>query len=160
MSRDTDLAWAAGLYEGEGSVSMLNRPGDPPDAPRTARGRRKPCQYQQASMQTADEDVLRRFAAIVGMGNVYTLKPRPGREHHKQLWGWNAYGYEKVAALFDMLGPWLGERRTAKFREVLGLCCGCGGGFGAPSDRTTTTDGRDLCRPCADADPTVGPTPW
>lgn len=49
-------------------------------------------------------------------------------------------------------------------RREAGLCNGCGGtflrgGFG-PDDRTTTDDQRVLCRPCADADPTVEVLPW
>ena len=39
-------------------------------------------------------------------------------------------------------------------------CATCRGDFGHPEDRTTTPDARELCRPCADADPTVGVQPW
>jgi len=54
-----DTAWAAGLFEGEGSVCWLNMS--------TTNQRRVP----NLGLSTTDEDVIRRFHSIVGVGFVY-----------------------------------------------------------------------------------------
>jgi hypothetical protein len=61
---DRDIAWAAGLFEGEGCLSFS-----------TVRGER----YPQAMLKTTDRDVLARFHRIVVVGAIYPVKPRLAR---------------------------------------------------------------------------------
>jgi hypothetical protein len=92
MRRETDVAWAAGLFEGEGSVYAENQS-----------GRR----YLRFCLSSTDEDVIRRFAEIVGVGKVYG----PYAGTNKVRFDWrtkNAADAHDVAAL---LAPWLGRRR-------------------------------------------------
>ena len=89
-----EIAWAAGLFEGEGcfdhSAGNAHRP--------------------RATMSLTDKDVLERFMAAVGAGTMGPSKRRAG--HHKEAWQWwtNEAEFHIVYAL---LKPWLGPRRIA-----------------------------------------------
>ena len=100
MSRDTDIAWAAGLFEGEGTW-----------------GYQPNCVRAELSM--VDADTVARFHAIVGVGRI---EPRPHRVAHWQpqvQWRvTDRAGVEHVLALFR---PWLSPRRLARGEEVLRL---------------------------------------
>lgn len=70
-----------------------------------------------AAISMTDEDVVRRFAEIVGFGNVQ-YQPRKQRPHHTPTWRWAVNG-EAVERLYALLEPWLGERRKARYAELL-----------------------------------------
>lgn len=102
ISRE-DLAWAAGLFEGEGSFSVHNaRLGNP-----------------VASLVITDEDIIRRFHDIVKIGSVvgpYTHKEHP---EWKPKWQWRASGFHVVQAVVSLFWRWLGKRRKTRAKEVL-----------------------------------------
>lgn len=100
------MAWAAGLFEGEGCISGHSAGKD---------GR----WYPQLSMTQTDHDVLLRFQRIVG-GNVRTRKTQIPR-HHKDVWVWSTGGYDRCLLIFDRFRPYLGTRRTNRFVEALRL---------------------------------------
>jgi hypothetical protein len=102
-----DTAWAAGLFEGEGCFSMQRRSGKGRGSVRHV--------LLTATMATTDEDVLRRFATAVGMGNV--TGPRTHSRDGKPVWYWSVSG-EKVPLLYALLEPGLGERRRARYAEL------------------------------------------
>lgn len=93
-----DVAWVAGLFEGEGCVFLQF-------------GR-----YPQLIVQMTDRDVIERLARIVGNGNITTPTPRPGT---KQLYRWTKQGREFVETFYNYVGPWLGERRNQQFLKAL-----------------------------------------
>jgi hypothetical protein len=97
--RREELAWAAGLFEGEGCFSAGSPYG------------------QKAQLAMTDEDVVRRFHRVVGFGNVheYTQKV-PDR---KPMFWWRAHSFENFQALVAMLWPWLGERRRERAIVIL-----------------------------------------
>jgi hypothetical protein len=97
---EAEVAWAAGLFEGEGCFSRWAV------VPRL-----------QASLETTDEDVLQRFVAIVGVGMVAKRKTRPVKDHWKASWMWQAGGGD-AEVVFDLFAPWLSSRRRARFFEV------------------------------------------
>lgn len=66
-----ELAWAAGLFEGEGSCF--------------ARKKDSGHHYIELSLASTDEDVLRRFHDAVGVGTVHGPRKLPGR---KPIWTW------------------------------------------------------------------------
>jgi hypothetical protein len=99
-----ELAWAGGLFEGEGCFSVN----------RDKRGRGYI--YPVAAVEMTDEDSVRRFAAAVGFGVVNGPYAHWAK---KQSWRWQAFGFERTQALLAMLWPWLGIRRRAKGAEVL-----------------------------------------
>jgi len=94
-----NLAWAAGLFEGEGSWSLRHQA------------------YPSARLAMTDEDVVRRFAATLELlgGRVHG----PYRGTNKPYWVWQLSGFERVQALYAMLWPWLGNRRRSRGAEVV-----------------------------------------
>lgn len=101
-----DLAWAAGLFEGEGSACLT--------AARKTRARR----YLLLQVMMTDEDVLRRFHAVVGVGNV--TGPYQYVAAHSPKWKWQASGEAaRLLASDPHFFDHLGERRRARITEVL-----------------------------------------
>jgi hypothetical protein len=103
-SSETWLAWAAGLYEGEGSCSVIYN---------THKKRRF---HPQLNLGSTDRDVVYKFHSVVGFGNVtgpYYPKNR------KLIWRWRGHGWEAVRFFLEHLGPYLGERRKARLHEIL-----------------------------------------
>lgn len=108
-----DLAWAGGLFEGEGSIVWTTVRNRNPKLPRWTR-----CQL---SLHMCDEDVVRKFASIIGIGGVtgpYTYTDDVVKER-KPSWYWAVGAFEKTQAVLAMLWPWLCSRRRGKAKEVL-----------------------------------------
>ena len=99
---ELDAAWAAGLFEGEGSIEL------------TCRGGFNPRLAVIVSM--SDEDVVRRLHRSVGYGTVHTILPR--EPHHKVQWRWRANNLHAGRFLGE-IGHHLGERRRARANEAL-----------------------------------------
>lgn len=98
-----ELAWAAGIFEGEGCIYLR---------PQSGRGQ------PQLKVQMNDEDSILRFRRVMGMGNVRRLHA-PSRSRFGPSWVWDVYGFEKVQAGVALLWFGLGRRRRAKAVEVL-----------------------------------------
>jgi hypothetical protein len=105
-----EVAWAAGLFEGEGCISVYQREYGAKIQP-------------QIRLGMTDADVVARFARIVGCGSV-TVSHGPKHQANgwKPLHQWVVYEAEKVRTVLNLLMPYLGERRSAKAREVLDRC--------------------------------------
>jgi hypothetical protein len=102
--KDTDLAWLAGLLEGEGSFFMKSRAhASQPNA------RRTPC----ISVKMTDLDVVTRAATL--MGTAVTSSAPQGRKpiHATILRG------SRARMLMSELAPLMGERRQSKIAEIL-----------------------------------------
>ena len=94
------VAWAAGIFEGEGSINIIpNRPS---------------CASLQVSM--TDLDILERLQDIFG-GYIYTKQKQ--KPHHKQGWTWQMSRKADVYATLEKLLPWFGERRSFRALNVL-----------------------------------------
>lgn len=102
-----NLAWAAGLFEGEGCIQC----------PRPANRRKA---YPGLSLCMTDEDVVRRFHLTVECGTVRKREPR--REGWKAAWVWSTQQAREVERLLMAFLPYLGSRRASKAREALDLC--------------------------------------
>lgn len=105
---DLEFAWAIGLYEGEGSCSCTPH--------RNGKGRLN--LRPRMGLWMTDEDTVRRFAAAVGVGNVYGPRTRTDRSSLPQ-WGWSVQRMYDVEALLLRMLPHLGERRKAQAQRVL-----------------------------------------
>lgn len=101
------IAWAAGLFEGEGSIIILT----------DATG----CMSVRLALVTTDDDVLTRFHEIVNIGEM-NANPPPKQSHWKQSYRWTAGRSAEVALLLEAFRPLLGERRTVKCDEALEVC--------------------------------------
>lgn len=95
-----DIAWAAGLFEGEGSVGMSS-------------SQRQP----RVQLVSTDEDVVRRFVEIIGRGNVRGYHKTAA--HHKDYWQWSVQSKDDVLYVLNLLWPYLGERRRERAIEVI-----------------------------------------
>lgn len=100
------LAWAAGLFEGDGCV--------------LAAGRRHELSLHvtQAGSREAPPDVLRRFRMAVG-GIGYVRGPFKVKGRRKPKWRYFASGFEAVQAVLAMLWPWLGPVKRQQARNAL-----------------------------------------
>lgn len=110
MATETEIAWAAGLFEGEGSINWSTGSGTLPE-------RHRP--QARLVIGMTDRDVLERFARVVGHGTVRPkAKHRSWQPHFKDAWVWEVRTWETVTAVLNMLLPWLGERRSARAHEI------------------------------------------
>jgi hypothetical protein len=101
MTRNEQVAWAAGLFEGEGSLHVSTTDG------------RWGHWYMQLSM--TDEDAVRIFHEFVGVGTVNG--PYWGHNSTKSYWTWQCGRNEDTLSLANMLYPYLCARRQEKIRE-------------------------------------------
>ena len=100
---DVERAWAAGLFEGEGCFSTV----------RSLRSHGRVA--LRASLGMTDEDTVRRFHAIVGVGAIH-VRHRAGVKSH---WIWQVHTIEGFRHVFGLLEPWLGDRRRARATELI-----------------------------------------
>ena len=99
MGPGEQVAWAAGLFEGEGCFTISAR-------------------YPRVKLNSTDEDVLRRFHDTVGVGQVRVDDSLRGRGYKRQ-WEWYVGNREGVKVVIDLLWPWLGQRRRARAAQLL-----------------------------------------
>lgn len=99
-----DIAWAAGLFEGEGCMST---------GPRKPGGR-----GVQVRLGMTDRDVVERFARVMDVGNIHRREDARG---WKPVHTWVLYEAAEVIRVIEMLMPYFGERRGAKALEVIAV---------------------------------------
>lgn len=104
----TELAWAAGFWDGEGSAYLT---GSPERRTRQPQGRIN--QAGTAGVPAA----LVRFQHAVGFGLIKGPHRKEGRE---PLYRWIVSSRAEVRAIHDLLGPWLGPVKRLQLEEVLG----------------------------------------
>jgi len=66
-----------------------------------------------------DRDVVERFAAVVGDGKITVQIPK--NERYLPLYRWTKAGAVFARGLLEEWRPYLGERRLARFEEVLAI---------------------------------------
>lgn len=94
MATESEIAWAAGLFEGEGSFT------------RSAKS------FVLMSLRMTDRDVVEHFAQVVGIGNVYSVHDERER---KPLFSWQLGAQTEVKRITKMFWPWLHERRQEQY---------------------------------------------
>jgi hypothetical protein len=109
--RVRDVQWAAGLFEGEGCFSINTREGRPRSSVAT-------CQ-----LRMVDEDVVRAFHEVVGVGALRLLHQSPQREAkgYQPVWAWYSGAQRDVRHVIEMFYPYLGDRRKKRADELLAL---------------------------------------
>jgi hypothetical protein len=116
LRRTIDIAWAAGLFEGEGAIctaqkfkAILNEDGQ----------RRKSGLRWWMVIHSTDHDVLHRFHKIIGVGRMYGPYLDKRGDHYKPQLRWATTTLADAQSAARLLLPYLGERRAAKARECL-----------------------------------------
>jgi hypothetical protein len=105
-----ELAWVAGLIEGEGSFIVTGRSGRP-----------NGCRAR-VQMQSTDHDVLVRLRETIGTGVINPVGPRAGHGAagaRKPCWGYALNAMRDVIALMRQLYPHMGLRRRAQIDTAL-----------------------------------------
>ena len=102
-TRAEEIAWAAGLFEGEGCVTEVGG-------------------TFTLALTNTDEDVVRRFDEVVGYGRLYGPYQISARDGHKRkpIWRWVASSYQALDVM-QMLSPWLSKRRLDRAFELTDL---------------------------------------
>lgn len=100
---DVELAWLAGLLEGEGSFMFHCDP---------AKDNQRARVIVRVAVHMTDKDVVERVRDIVGVGNV--LPRKPGKAHHKVTYRWALSAKAAAIDLMTLLRPHMGERRRAQ----------------------------------------------
>lgn len=108
--REREIAWAAGLFEGEGCVYI---------AKQSCKWRDGEKKFQvKLEIKHTDEDVLQRFHAIIAVGNI--VGPYWAKKSTKPFWSWTSAAVADVAYIASLFFPYLGYRRRAKLKEAVG----------------------------------------
>lgn len=153
---EVDWAWAAGLFEGEGSFLFVRQ-----SKPNKSGVRRA---YLGMKLTMTDEDVVRKFHSIVQIGRVNGPYKNPGaKDHWKPHWRWDVNGRRALEiALNPLFTAHLGERRLARLNEILrdvisqeplhkdpdALLCNKGHPFTKENTRITTNKKGHRIRQC------------
>ena len=95
---EAEIAWAAGIFEGEGTFSAKKAYGKV---------------YPHAAVEMKDQDIVRRSHKIVRVGTWSQRKVRDSRYTS------SVQDIAGFRALVDLLGPWLGTRRKARANQIL-----------------------------------------
>ena len=104
---ESDIAWAAGVFEGEGSVGVSGKS-------------KAPVTYM--SMGMSEQDVLDRFTSIVGTGKVYGPYKGQGSKtpaHYKPMFHWKIRQITEIQRILRLFYPYLGERRRSEAAGVI-----------------------------------------
>lgn len=86
---NTDIAWAAGFFDGEGTTSIL-------------KAQRDKYSYIRMGVSQKLHECLDRFYSIVQKGKIYSSNTRDIRS-------WNCYKHEDVIEVLNLLWPYLSE---------------------------------------------------
>lgn len=98
------IEWAAGLFEGEGTFSIYKVQN------------RKDSRRVICSLSSNDEDVVKRFHEIIGVGSFLgPYKNRSGTDR----WVWQVQNFRDCLKVATMLFPYLGKRRQEKARDMI-----------------------------------------
>lgn len=99
----SEIAWAAGLFEGEGCFAVCTS--------------QKGYKQRVAQLAMTDKDVVERFHVILGVGSV--CKYRPSHNGIKALYVWKTGSAETVQHVVAVLWNHLGQRRKEQAIKVL-----------------------------------------
>lgn len=102
----TLIAWAAGLFEGEGSIFRVNQ----------VRDNGKIYSYARLELKMTDEDIVVKFQEITGVGLIHYKPSR--RADWKDAWCWQLSNIYKCRQLIRLFWPYLGNRRKLQAEEA------------------------------------------
>lgn len=100
-TREELVAWAAGVFEGEGSISFVGK---------TA---------IQLVVGMTDEDVVRKLAAVFDVGYVRVELREIKGNGHLDLFRWEVGQRDDVRGILLAILPWMGSRRRERIEAAL-----------------------------------------
>jgi hypothetical protein len=102
--KKTDIAWLAGLFEGERCISIERNGGT------------------RLTIGMCDRDIIDRVDDLYPCPRIQAVVPKPARPNYNQprtRYVWRINDPAKVREFITLVLPWLGERRTTKALDVL-----------------------------------------
>ena len=96
-----EFAWATGLFEGEGSISLHPK-----------------CVSVCLQMTQTDIDILYRLQQLFG-GSIGPKSYKSKPIHYKPQWQWKLQRSNEVRSVLEQMLPLLGERRACKALDAL-----------------------------------------
>jgi hypothetical protein len=108
VSRKTDLAWAAGFFDGEGCFHC--------SGPHRKRGGLRKTLTIRAAITQVHPEVILKFQRIVELGNVYGPYIRPAGQ---PSYRWALASGSKVEVLLELLWPYLGSVKRIQGRDAV-----------------------------------------
>lgn len=100
---DLNIAWLAGIIEGEGCISYVG------------------VSSVAVTVGMTDKDIVERILEITKIGVIYITNRSEveGHEHWKTLYQWRVANKQDVLYILKLIHPWMGERRSIKIDEAL-----------------------------------------
>lgn len=103
----SNIAWAAGVLEGEGCFSIHTRS-------RTGK------QEFAIHCEMTDEDVVRRLYNIFLVGSIcYRENKRKDGRTRKPSWIWSVQSKVAILSVLKQITPYMGYRRQTKIMEMI-----------------------------------------
>lgn len=99
-----DIAWLAGLLEGEGCFLLT---GPNKTSPRI-------------SLNMTDKDIVERVAALTGVKSIHIRERRSKNPNHKDQWCL-CIGGNRAIGVMQTIYTFMGTRRKAKIRDVIAV---------------------------------------
>ena len=96
---NTDIAWAAGFFDGEGTTSLL-------------KAQRDTYSYIRMGVSQKLHECLDKFHSIVQHGKIYSSNTRDIRS-------WNCYKHDDVIDVLNLLWPYLSTIKKQQALETL-----------------------------------------
>lgn len=111
MATETERAWAAGFFDGEGWVgrSLVTK---------TTKSGVYICERIESTVGQNDPEVLERFKKAVGIGTIGGPYKRK-KTNHKDFWQFRVSNRKAVIQLFEALSPYLSTIKTKQFQDAL-----------------------------------------
>lgn len=100
---ETDVAWIAGIVEGEGSLGVY------PD-------KRDGSKRFVLTVTMTDKDIIDRLSRLTGMGSLHSRTRKLGK---KRQYTWTVGAMDDVYSLVVAILPWLGQRRTEQATNLI-----------------------------------------
>jgi hypothetical protein len=104
---DSETAWAAGFFDGEGCVSEF-----------TTQLQTRKARYLTLIVAQAATEHLERFRMAVGLGNI-TGPYKGKRAHHKPMYKWQQAG-KKAHVVMETLRPFLCSTKLLRYDAIKG----------------------------------------
>jgi hypothetical protein len=103
IASPSDIAWAAGLFEGEGCIYF--------------RSNASRIRNQGVTVAMTDLDVLKKFNSVVGVGKIYNSYA--ARTNRKALYQWRTDKFENVQYVIALFWKHLCSRRRSSAIKAL-----------------------------------------
>lgn len=110
----TDIAWLAGLMEGEASIGAWTQNQNRQVSSRYTK-------YARVEISSVDPDVIERIYRLTGIGKIHKHYDKEDRPNHKKSTTWRVAKAEEVLHLLCTVASYQGfsERRRSQVLEAI-----------------------------------------